>query len=125
VLVRLIGSEAVEVCGLLCLSVRWEVLAYHELSRGTLDATIIHPRDVLRTALLANARAVIIGHNHPSGEVSPSRNDSLITERLARAAEIIGVQLVDHLIVSAAGRHFSFREAGLLTQPSTREELYG
>jgi DNA repair protein RadC len=53
--------ESVEVCGLLCLSARYDVLAYHELSRGTLDATVVHPRDVFRTALLANAKAVLVG----------------------------------------------------------------
>src|SRR5260370_29878651 len=66
---RLIGQEIVEVCGLLCLSTRRDVLAYHELSRGTADHTPVVPRDVFRTALLAHATAIIVGHNHPSGNV--------------------------------------------------------
>lgn len=113
-LVRLIGAEAVEVCAVLCLSTQWDVLAYHLLSRGTVDATLVYPRDVLRTALLANARAVIVGHNHPSGEVTPSSDDAALTTRLHRAGVIIGIQLVDHLVVSMEGRYYSFREAGLL-----------
>ena len=113
-LVHLIGAEAVEVCAVLCLSTQWDVLAFHELSRGTVDATMVHPRDVFRTALLANARAVIVGHNHPSGQVMPSSDDAALTARLHRAGELVGVQLVDHLVVSMEGRYYSFREAGLI-----------
>lgn len=114
-LVRLIGSEAVEVCVVLCLSTQWDVLAFHELSRGTIDATMVHPRDVFRTALLAHARSVIVGHNHPSGEVTPSAADTALTARLHRAGDLIGIPLVDHLVVSTEGRYYSFREAGLIT----------
>ena len=114
VLVRLIGPEVVEVCVVLCLSTQWDVLAFHELSRGTVDATMVHPRDVFRTALLANARAIIVGHNHPSGDVTPSAADSTLTARLHRAGDLMGVPLIDHLVVSAEGRFYSFREAGLI-----------
>lgn len=113
-LIRLIGAEAVEVCTVLCLSTQWDVLAYHELSRGTVDATMVHPRDVFRVALLANARAVIIGHNHPSGHVMPSTDDIALTARLRQAGELIGISLIDHLVVSMEGRYYSFRESGLI-----------
>ena len=113
---RLIGGEAIEVCGVLCLSTKWDILAYHELSRGTLDATMVFPRDVFRVGLLANARAIVVGHNHPSGDTTPSREDIAITRRLQQAAEVIGIQLVDHLIVSMDGRYYSFLEAGQLAR---------
>ena len=112
---RLIGHEAVEVCGVVCLSTRRMVVAYHELTRGTIDSTIVQPRDVFRTALLTHAPAIIVAHNHPSGDVTPSPEDVSLTHRLAAAAQLIGIELVDHLIVSAEGHYYSFREAGLLT----------
>lgn len=120
-LVRLIGAEAVEVCAVLCLSTQWDVLAFHELSRGTVDATMVHPRDVFRTALLANARAIIVGHNHPSGDTTPSRADAALTIRLNQTGALIGIPLVDHLVVSMEGRFFSFRDAGLITAQSPGE----
>jgi DNA repair protein RadC len=107
-----IGRELVEVAAVLCLSVRNELLAYHELSRGTLDSTIVSPRDVFRTALVANAATVIVGHNHPSGDPAPSIEDVALTRRLAAAGEVIGVTVADHLIVTFHGAYFSFMEAG-------------
>src|SRR5258707_101901 len=72
---KLLGHEAVEVCGLLCSTAGLEPVAYHELARGTLDHAIVMPRDVFRIALLAHAKAVVIGHNHPTGSVDPSPED--------------------------------------------------
>lgn len=113
-LCRLLGAEAIEVCGVLCLSTSHHLLAYHELTRGTIDATIVQSRDVLRTALLAHAAAIIIGHNHPSGEVRPSADDVVVTQRLSAATQLMGIELMDHIIVSAEGRYYSFKESGLL-----------
>lgn len=110
---RLLHEEPVEVCGLLCLSTHHDVLAYHELSRGTVDTTLVHPREVFKVALLANARAVIIGHNHPSGDPTPSADDLKVTQRLATAGDLLGIELVDHLIV-AGDQYISLREAGQL-----------
>jgi DNA repair protein RadC len=110
----LVGQEIVEVCGLLCLSARHDVLAYHELSRGTADHTPVVPRDVFRTALLAHATAVIVGHNHPSGNVEPSPEDRALTRALVAAGVLLGVELLDHVIVGADGRYYSFKEHRLL-----------
>ena len=112
--VTILREEVVEVGGLLCLSTRHEVLAYHELSRGTVDGTIMHPREVFKAALLVNASAVILGHNHPSGNVTPSAEDLAITKRIASGGELMGIQLADHVIVSADGTYFSFKESGSL-----------
>ena len=108
----LLRHEIVEVCGLLCLSTRLDVLAYHELSRGSLQSTIVHPRDVFRTALLANAASVIVAHNHPSGDVQPSPEDRAVTQQLAQAGQLLGIDLADHLIVGTRGTFYSFREFG-------------
>ena len=110
----LLQDEVVEVGGLLCLSTRRHVLAYHELSRGTVDGTIMHPRDIFKVALLANASAVILGHNHPSGDVTPSPDDLAITGRIAAAGVLMGIELADHVIVSADGTYLSFKESGRL-----------
>jgi DNA repair protein RadC len=110
---RLLRNEPVEVCGLFCLATSNQVLAYHELSRGTVDASLMHPRDILKVALLANATAVILGHNHPSGDPTPSADDIRVTQRVKSASDIIGVELVDHLVI-AEDRYFSFKDSGLL-----------
>ena len=114
IFVTLLRDEVVEVGGLLCLSSRHHVIAYHELSRGTVDATIMHPRDIFKIALLANTSAVILGHNHPSGDVTPSPDDLAITKRIASCGELMGIQLADHVIVSADGTYLSFKESGRL-----------
>ena len=113
-LTALLGNESVEVCGVLCLSTRFELLGYHELSRGTIDAAMVHPRDVFRTALLAHAHCLIVAHNHPSGDPTPSPDDIALTHRLKAAGDLLGVQLVDHVIVTLGGRYYSFQEFGLL-----------
>jgi DNA repair protein RadC len=110
---RLLADEPVEVCGLYCLSVRHHVLAYHELSRGTITETLVHPREVFKVALLANAVSVVIGHNHQSGDPTPSAADIAMTARLVRAGELMNVPLLDHLIVSPE-RYVSLKEVGLL-----------
>jgi len=113
VLVPLLQNEAVEVCGILCLSTKSDVLAYHELSRGTLDRTLVHALDVFRTALLAHAARVVVAHNHPSGDPTPSPDDVVLTERLHHAGKVVGIELTDHVIVGH-GRYYSFRESGRL-----------
>jgi DNA repair protein RadC len=110
---HLLRNEPVEVCGLFCLATNHQVVAYHELSRGTVDGSFMHPRDVLKVALLANATAIIVGHNHPSGDPAPSGDDIRATQRLKSASDIIGVELVDHLVI-ADDQYFSFKDSGLL-----------
>jgi DNA repair protein RadC len=82
--------------------------------RGTLDSTIVHPRDVFRIAILANAATIIVGHNHPSGSTQPSLEDVALTTRLRAAADIVGIPMADHVIVSKSRQYFSFRDAALL-----------
>ncbi len=84
-----------------------------EIYRGTLDRAVVEPREILKRALLSNAVGVILYHNHPSGDPTPSREDREFTRRLAAAAESLGLRLLDHIVVGRAGC-VSFREAGLL-----------
>lgn len=112
-LTTLLQDEPGEVFAILCLSTKHRVIAYHEVSRGTLDATLVHPREVFKAALLANAAAIILTHNHPSGDPTPSPDDHQLTRRLVDAGRLIGVEVLDHIIVGE-GRYFSFREGGRL-----------
>lgn len=84
-----------------------------ELFRGTIDGATVHPREVVKAALLVNAAAVILAHNHPSGLAAPSPDDELITRRLKETLQLIDVRVIDHIVV-AKDHTFSFAEAGIL-----------
>lgn len=84
-----------------------------EISRGTLTASIIHPREVYKGAIVTNSASILVAHNHPSGDPTPSREDIELTERLSTAGNILGIDLIDHMIVGA-GRYRSMREEGFL-----------
>jgi DNA repair protein RadC len=81
------------------LDTKHRVIEVTTISIGSVDHTFMAPREVFRDALLANASALVLAHNHPSGDPEPSRDDELLTRRLARAGELVGVQLLDHLVV--------------------------
>lgn len=83
------------------------------VSIGTLNASLVHPREVFIRAISAAAYSVLIAHNHPSGDCEPSDADIAITRRLKEAGKLLGIELVDHLIITSNGFH-SFREAGRL-----------
>ena len=106
-------DEPAEVFAILCLTTKHRVIAYHEVSRGTLDSSLVHPREVFKAALIANAAAIIVAHNHPSGDPMPSADDAAITIRLAAAGEVLGIPVLDHIVIGD-GRYFSFKEAGRL-----------
>ena len=105
-----LGQESFHV---LTLDRKHKVIGRHMASLGSLTASLVHPREVFRPALLDNAASVILVHNHPSGEPEPSRDDRELTERLVQAGEILGIKILDHVIVGR-GRHYSFVEAGLI-----------
>lgn len=83
------------------------------VSLGTLNQSLVHPREVFREAIVNSAAAIIIVHNHPSGILSPSAEDRRITNRLRECGELIGIELLDHIIISREG-HLSMREAGMV-----------
>ena len=106
--------EAVEVCYVLCLTTRLTLIGYHEVSRGSLDAALMHPREIFKVAMLTNAAAIIIVHNHPSGDPSPSPDDIGLTRRLKKAGQLLGIDLLDHVIIGHEGRFVSLKEQGRL-----------
>lgn len=89
-------------------------VVFYTVSVGTLTASLVHPREVFRVAIMYNAYSIIVAHNHPSGDPTPSREDREITRRLKQAGEILGIQLYDHLVIGADGTYVSLRERGLL-----------
>ncbi len=108
------SDESQERTGALYLNARNRLLKNDpDIYRGTLDRAVVEPREILRRALVGKAAAVILYHNHPSGDPTPSREDREFTRRLASAAEAVGVRLLDHIVVGREGC-VSFREAGLL-----------
>jgi len=92
---------------------RRQVIGINTVSIGTVSASLLHPREVYKPAVLLGAAAVVLGHNHPSGDPLPSIEDKEATRRLVRAGELMGIPLLDHVIIGNEN-HFSFRERGLL-----------
>ena len=89
-----------EVFAVLFLDTRHRALGFEELFRGTIDGAEVHPREIVRRALAHNAAAVIVGHNHPSGDAQPSAADRAVTARLKQALALVNVRLLDHFVVS-------------------------
>jgi DNA repair protein RadC len=112
-LVAQLRDRPYEVFCCLFLDNRHRLIIFEELFRGTIDGASVHPREVVRQALLHNAASVIIAHNHPSGVADPSQADEGVTRRVRQALSLVDVRLLDHLIVGD-GRCFSFSEHGLL-----------
>ena len=90
-----------------------QVIGCEEVSRGSLNTTRTPPREVYKSAILANSLGIILGHNHPSGTLEPSQDDIQFTQGMARAGEILGVELYDHVIITDRG-YTSLKERGLL-----------
>lgn len=110
-----VEREEVEVFWILALDIQRKILRTRPLAvtRGTLSGTLVHPREVFRLAIQANAAGVIAVHNHPSGDPTPSPEDRAITGQLVAAGGIIGIPLVDHVVIGG-GRYVSFSESGML-----------
>jgi DNA repair protein RadC len=97
----------------LLLNARHEVEGIETVSIGSLNASIVHPREVFLPAVLHSAASVILVHNHPSGDPEPSEEDLTITRRLVQVGDLVGIGVLDHVIVASRG-HLSFRSRGLL-----------
>jgi DNA repair protein RadC len=91
-----------------------KIIKDEEISVGSLSASLVHPRETFKAAIRESAAAVIFIHNHPSGDIKPSQEDILLTRRLVQAGEVIGIQVLDHIIIGD-GDHFSFRDNGMIT----------
>jgi DNA repair protein RadC len=83
-------------------------------SLGTLNSSLVHPREVFRFAILKAVSSVIVSHNHPSGDPEPSDDDLTITRRLTEAGRIVGIDLLDHIVIGTRGSFYSFKEKGVI-----------
>jgi DNA repair protein RadC len=97
--VPLIGTADREHCLAVLLDTKHRVLSTVTVSIGSLDHTFMSPREIMRDALLANAAACVLVHNHPSGDPEPSRDDERVTRRLVEAGRLVGVEVLDHLVI--------------------------
>ena len=93
------------------LNARNKVLGINTVSVGSLSASIVHPREVFRPVVVMEASSIILAHNHPSSDVSPSEEDLTVTHRLKDAGELLGIQVLDHLIIGD-GKFLSLNESG-------------
>jgi len=111
---QLLEGEPLEVFGAFMLNAQHGVLCWKEISRGSLSSTVVMPRDVFFAAVHANAHALILAHNHPSGDPAPSVQDRDLTHGLQVAGGMLGIDVADHIIIGDGGRYASFKELGLL-----------
>lgn len=115
-----LGGEDREVFAVVFLDSVNRVIAIEKMFHGTLNQTVVHPREVVRRALFHNAAAVILAHNHPSGGVVPSSSDRWLTYRLTEALALVDIRVLDHFIVTLT-ETASFFELGLLGMPEDVE----
>ncbi len=99
---------------LLCLNTKNEPTAIHTVSVGSLDASIVHPRETFKIAILSNSASIIVAHSHPSGDPTPSREDIEVTKRLQEAGELLGITVLDHIVVGVEGAYVSLKEKGYM-----------
>jgi len=99
------------------LDAKHHITALHTVSIGHLTSSLVHPREVFKAAILANAAALIAVHNHPSGDPTPSQEDHALTQRLINAGSLMGIELLDHVIIGHPGS-YSFADHGVLPKPS-------
>lgn len=100
-----------EIFTILMLNIKHKVIGIHDVSVGSLTASVVHPREVFKAACLANAAALIIAHNHPSGDPQPSKEDLNITRTLIEAGKLMDIPIIDHIIIGD-GNFISFTQEG-------------
>jgi DNA repair protein RadC len=115
IIAPLLADQPVEIFAVACLSARNRILAWHIVSRGTRASTLVSIPDVFVPACITPGTvSLLVAHNHPSGDPTPSRDDVALTARLQSAAAVLDFALVDHLIVGEDQQYYSFREANRL-----------
>lgn len=105
--------EAAEKFGILTLNTKNAIAGVHVLSVGSLNAAVVHPREVFKAAILNNAASIICFHNHPSGDPTPSQEDLSLTRRLVEVGAVMGIEVLDHVIIGEQ-RFISMKEQGIM-----------
>nr|WP_173026375.1 JAB domain-containing protein [Aeromonas sp. Ne-1]AKO69676.1 putative DNA repair protein RadC [Aeromonas sp. Ne-1] len=109
---NIIGDDDREIFLVMCLNTKHEINAIHRCSIGALSSAIVSPREVFKACILNNSSAFIVAHNHPSLSLEISNEDIAVTKRLQEAGELLGIELLDHLIVNMNGDFISLRDRG-------------
>lgn len=108
-----IKDKAKEHFKLILLDTRNKIIGISTISIGTLNASLVHPREIFKEAIIHNSASVVLAHNHPSGDPEPSEEDLTITERLVESGKILGIEVIDHIIIGKTN-FSSFKERGLI-----------
>ncbi|TCP24488.1 DNA repair protein RadC [Scopulibacillus darangshiensis] len=111
---KFIGDDDREIFFVMCLNTKNHVLAVHRCHIGALNASIAHPREIFKAAILNNAASIIVSHQHPSGDTFPSSEDIDVTKRLVKAGRIIGIDVLDHIIVNHKADYTSLKDKGFV-----------
>lgn len=106
-----LSSKPNEHFGMFSLNTKNEIVGAHLIFSGSVNSSVVHPREVFQRALLNNATSIVVFHNHPSGDPGPSREDIEVTRRLQEAGKVLGIEMLDHIIVGD-GRHYSLKSKG-------------
>ena len=125
-MVSVVGSEIKELANecvfLANLNTKNQIINMSVISQGLINQSLLHPREVFNKAILSNASGVMLFHNHPSGDITPSKQDKDITEKIAFSGELLGIKLLDHIIVGAGNsEYFSFAQENLIPDILTKE----
>lgn len=112
-----------EMVFMLNMSVKGQVLNMEIASIGSLTQAEVVPRELLKSAILSNAASIIMIHNHPSGDPTPSSMDLAITDKMNAATELLGIKLLDHIIAGEKGTCYSFRKAGILEEVEDQKKI--
>jgi len=102
-----------ENCYCFCLDIKNKVKSIELISKGSLTCSLVHPREVLKAAILSNAASIVLVHNHPSGDSEPSNDDIEITHRIGKACGILGINFLDHIIIGK-DNYYSFKQKLLI-----------
>lgn len=97
-----------------CLNSKNEPTDISTVSVGSLNSSIVHPREVFKIAIMSNSASIIVAHNHPSGNVEPSKEDINITKRIKESGKILGIEMIDHIIIGSNNNYKSLKEEGLI-----------
>ncbi len=114
VLAEYIGERDREVFVVALLTIRHRLIGAHTVSVGCLASSLVHPAMVMKPAILASAACLVLAHNHPSGCPEPSAEDVALTRRLVAAGQLLGIEVLDHVVLGERGRYVSLKERGVL-----------